>query len=149
MLTTLNFELTFSFSNGAMQVIVSDRQSTLLELNDVTDPLVKCSISIMLPTTLTFTLSGKGKYDTKMDADKNIISDKYVLLSSMTLGGIPIQSGKLFDVCNYSANDKTVKDTFWAFNGQASIDFDEKDFIKWHLKNNNIFEFSPTPLTYV
>jgi hypothetical protein len=149
MLTTLNFELKFSFSNGAMQVTVSDHRSTLLELINVTDPLVKYSVDIMLPTKLTFTLSGKGKYDTKMDANNNIISDKYVLLSSMTLGGIPIQLGKLFDICNYSANGKTVKDTFWAFNGSAFIDFDEEDFIRWHLKNNNIFNFAPTPLTYV
>ena len=81
MLTTLNFELKFSFSNGAMQVTVSDHKSTLLELINVTDPLVKYSVDIMLPTKLTFTLSGKGKYDTKMDANNNIISDKYVLLS--------------------------------------------------------------------
>jgi RecA/RadA recombinase len=92
---------------------------------------------------------GKGKYDTKLDSNNNIIADKYVLLSAMKLGEIPVRSNKLFDICDYATRDGHSKNTFWAFDGQVIIDFDEKDFIKWHLKNNNIFDFEPTHLSYV
>ena len=149
MLTKLSFELKFSFSNGAMRVIISDDNSTLLDLIDISEPMVQRSINITLPTKLTFTLSGKGKYDTQLDSNNNIIADKYVLLSAMKLGEIPIQSNKLFDICDYTTSDGHSKNTFWAFDGQVIIDFDEKDFIKWHLKNNNIFDFEPTHLSYV
>lgn len=149
MLTNLTFELKFSFSNGAMRVVIEDNRSVLLDLNDVTDESVKHSITINLPSKLTFTLSGKGRADTKMDENNNITADKYVILTSMALGNIPIQHSKLYEICNYSNTNGFSKDTFWAFNGQVVIDFDEADFIKWHLKNSNIFDFIPTELTYV
>ena len=149
MLTNLYFELKFSFSNGAMRVVIEDDNSMLLDLNNVTDELVQQSVTISLPTKLKFTLTGKGKSDTRIDANNNIIADKYVLLKEMRLGGIPVQPGKIYDICNYSNVNGLSKDTFWAFDGQVIIDFDEKDFIKWHLKNNNIFDFEPTHLSYV
>lgn len=149
MLTNLSFELKFSFSNGAMRVIVEDNDSILLDLHDVNEEVVQQSIDVMLPTKLKFTLSGKGRSDTKVDENNNIISDKYVLLTSMSLGRIPMQTGTIYNICNYTTADGTNKDTFWAFNGQVIIDFDEEDYIKWHLKNNNVFDFIPTQLTYV
>lgn len=62
---------------------------------------------------------------------------------------LPIPDYSDYDICNYSSSNGFSKDTFWAFNGQVVIDFDEADFINWHLKNSNIFDFIPTELTYV
>ena len=47
--------------------------------------------------------------------------------------------GFIYRITN-TTNGQMKFDTYWGFNGSAEIDFREDNFIKWHLKSNNLFD---------
>lgn len=137
----LTFSLEFGQCNGSMSVDILDDKQQLAFLENVTDKSLDFAYKIILPNKIRFNLANKNtNRDTKVDDQGNVIADKYVRLASMSLGGIPIRPVTLFKICTYRANDQTRFDTYWGFNGSVAIDFHEDNFIKWHLKSNNLFD---------
>lgn len=137
MLTTnISFKLEFSESNGVMSVSINgtnvtpDSGSNVVFLQEV-----------ILPSQIEILLTGKSLKDTVLDEKGNILIDKYVKLSNMSIGNIPINKSLLFNICEYTPDGEleSIKDTFYAFNGKVLINIDEDDFIKWHLKQDNKF----------
>lgn len=138
-LTKIDIELNFNQYNGAMTVEIFDRNGVVSLLKDC-NGIVKQSHLLDFPNFLKFKLSNKNsKTDTKV-VNGEILADKYTQLTSLTVGGIPVDVATLFKICSYEYNQVTAFDTFWAFNGEVTINFQEQDFIYWHLKNNNKFK---------
>lgn len=137
--TELYFKLKFGQCNGSMMVQVSANDQPLITFADVTDEFIEYSTTINLPTSVIFSLSNKNLKDTVVN-DGIIVADKYVQLQELKLGRIPLNPATLHNVCVYTNKHGETKNTFWGFNGTVSIDFNDDYFIKWHLKNKNLFE---------
>ena len=136
--TNLNIELHFSQCNGSMAVEIHTDQGLVTALSNQTG-IVQINHSMIFPNTVKFKLTNKNpNTDTKV-IDGKIVADKNVQLTNLIIGNIPVESHKLFNICNYRYNDQTTINTFWAFNGIVTIDFDVDNFILWHLKLDNKF----------
>ena len=141
--TVLNLELEFGNCNGTMQVTISDNMGIMYNLVNVIDPIVRINHSIVLPTTLKFTISGKNyNTDTVVDSDGSISADKFVKLTNLSLGYVPISESTMFKICCYNTDkhDKSQFDNYWGFNGVVSIDFNHDSTVRWHFVNNNTFD---------
>jgi len=138
--TKLDIELEFGIYNGTMSVDIYNNNTLVNEFTNVTEHVLQRSYNIVLPSTITFKLTGKTKYDTKV-IDGKIIADKFVKLNRLVLGNIPVSTHVLFNICNYQPYDgQLIKNTFWGFNGVVTIELLESSFIKWHFKNQNLFD---------
>jgi hypothetical protein len=142
--TDIEIELEFSNYNGSMSVALSDTDSTIASLTDVTDRFVTINHRIHLPNKLKFVISNKNyNTDTLVDhSNGNILSDKYVKLSKLTIGKMPVHSEKFYNICSYvnDCNEHVVYDLFWAFNGVVTIDLFESNFIKYLFLIDNKFK---------
>lgn len=129
--------LKFGNCNGTMDVNIYSDDQLIISIVDPLEENIIVDTLLSLPCKLIISLSGKNANDTKLN-NGLIVADKYVQLTALSLGNIPVNPKNLFDICNI--ND-SKKDTYWGFNGKVTINFDEENFIAWHLKNGNIFDF--------
>ena len=137
----LKFSLEIGKCNGSMSVGIYNNEQQLSFLENIIEHNLIFDYNITLPNKIKFVLADKNpKFDTKIDSSGNIIEDKYIQLIDMSLGGIPIKPVTLFKICRYTVKDKINFDTYWGFDGSAEIDFNEDNFIKWHLKLDNLFD---------
>lgn len=135
--TNVTLDLEFGIYNGSMSAILSSNQTIIAKLANIVDSIQHIECKIQLPNSITIELANKNeKYDTLLDNNK-IVQDKYVKLSKLTLGNIPITD--LHSICQYTHHGVSVADNYWGFNGSVKIEFDESEFILWHLKHNNKF----------
>ena len=141
--TDLKIELEFSNYNKTMIVEISDNQGVIQTLSDVTDQHVVVNHRISLPSNLNFVISNKNyNTDTLVSPDGKILADKYVKLNNIYLGRMLINPEKLYKICCYDndQNVKTVNDTYWGFNGVATINFSDSNFIKYLFLIDNKFK---------
>jgi len=132
--TRLDCEFIFGHCNGTMTMQVFSGQTLLQEYSNVAQKHVVLTSDIDLPTQLQFKLSGKDpNHDTWLDADGNIIADKYIVLNSLKIGLIEVNQNLLFTLCSNN-------NTFWGKNEIVTIDILDSDFIQWHLKQKNKFK---------
>ena len=131
--TRLDCEFVFGKCNGSMNLEVYSNDKLISQYINPIEEKILLTTQIDLPTRLKFVTSGKNhNTDTVVDQNGNIIADKYVILQVFKLGLIVVNSNLLFSICSNN-------NTFWGFNEEITIDIDEKDFIKWHLKKQNKF----------
>ena len=137
--TKIDIELYLSQFNGSMIVEISDDNGLITVFKEC-NGTIKLTHELNFPNCLKFKLSNKNsKFDTKV-VNGEIVADKYTQLTSLTVGNIPVDINTLFKICHYNYDQVTSYNTFWAFNGEVSIEFFEQDFIMWHLTHNNKFE---------
>ena len=136
MSTEFEMLLEFGFCNGAMGVNVYADDVLIDSYHGNTSELVTVRKDINLPCTVKVELSGKTNKDTRVE-DGEIVEDKYVKLVGMRLGRIPVNDANMFKVC---ATDDGRNDVFWGRNGTVEININEKDFVLWHLRNDNLFD---------
>ncbi len=131
--TKLECEFTFGHCNGTMCLEVFDGDKLLKKYQNDSLETETLVAEISLPTQLKFVVSGKNyNTDTKVDEQGNITADKCVILKNLKLGNIPIGVGLLYSMLS-------SKDVYFGRNDTITVDFDEDDFILWHLKNQNKF----------
>jgi hypothetical protein len=142
MTTSIDFEFNFGIHNGSMNLSLYSNEKCLIEYKNVDRSSQHFSTTVTWPTQLKLYLSNKHSSDTKVNEHGEIVADKYIQLVAMKIGRIPVSVPTLFKICRYHRDqfDDDVIDTFWGFNGIVTIDLDHRDFVCWHLKNNNIFE---------
>jgi len=136
MSTEFEMLLEFGFCNGAMGVNVYADDVLIDSYHGNTSSLVTVRKDINLPCTVKVELSGKTNKDTRVE-DGEIVEDKYVKLVGMRLGRIPVNDANMFKVCT---TDDGRNDVFWGRNGTVEININEKDFVLWHLRNDNLFD---------
>ena len=142
MLTELEIELELGMCHGSMNVVVSDQQGIIGELIDYQSTQSRISHKIMLPNQLQFKIFGKNyNTDTKLAQDGSILEDKYVKLTKLVLGRIPIGMDKFYKICRFQTDLALdpVYDPAWHYNGTVTIDFDQNNFVKYLLIINNTF----------
>lgn len=139
--TDLYIELEFGECNGFMSVDITDRHGMIESLTKPANSTIIVQHKIELPNQLCFSISGKNyESDTLVSADGSIVADKFVKLKKLSLGRMPIQHNKFYQICNYQTDKgQTLYDPQWHFNGLVTIDFFEQNFIKYHLAINNHF----------
>jgi hypothetical protein len=137
----VDFSLEVGLCNGSMTVDIYNGSNLIKHLEDLTDA-VDQTVNVAIPSQLTFVLTNKNANDTIVSGDE-IVADKYIKLSKITVGKIPVNSKVMFDICRCTKEGHTESwhDTYWGFNGMVTIDFLEDSLVKWHLNNNNIFNF--------
>lgn len=134
----ISLSLEFGESNGTMDLSIADESTIIKQVTDGQGH-VTLDFPVDFPNTLTLHLSGKGSRDTMVNREGEIISDKYVKLIGLKVGGVPVDHNKLFNICNYEHDGGIYQDVFWGFNGKVDIKFNEPNFIKWHLAIGNTF----------
>lgn len=139
---TINFR--FGLYNGSMSLRISDKDKELFYLSSTDKELVCAEFPLELPNILVFEIEGKNpKTDTKLSSDGQVIADKFIQIQSMSLDLIPVSEQLLFKILKYTpANQDTTFNTYWAFNGVAELDFNEQTAVRWHLRNNNVFNLN-------
>lgn len=132
----INFTLLFGNCNGYMSAKIYTNKDLLLKLDNFVDPVQKISLDINFPSVLIFDITGKNMLsDTKLDDNNNIVEDKFIKIKELTVGYLPVNDNFLPKICKFTTKfgEVTTSD-FWHTNGRVLIEFDEPDFIKWHLK---------------
>lgn len=144
MKTKIKLDLEFGLCNGSMILEIFQDAVLLEKLENINEVTKIVHLTVNFPSRLKFVMSNKNyDFDTVVDQNGSIINDKYIILKHMSIESIPIKIDVLFDICQYYKNHTAVpvNDTYWGFNGNAVIEFDAEDFIKWCLKHNNTFDF--------
>ena len=140
--TNLILDLEFSTSNGSMTVEIFAGSQSIAVYQDVPPGCVRLHHAIELPTQLRFEISNKNyDLDTRVDQQGHITADKFVKLQHVRLGNIPIKSEILYRICRYQndRSDQIQFDPMWCFNGTATIDFFDQNFIRYLLMIDNKF----------
>ena len=137
--TEITMEFEFGHYNGTMNMDVYAGDELLARYQDHNIKTCTLQKNILMPCTLRFSLSNKDKFDTEVYQDK-IVADKYVKLTKMLLGRIPVATHILIKICQI--NDQFANN-YWGQNGTVTIDLNVKDFIQWHLSNKNVFDLHP------
>lgn len=126
--------------NGVMSCSFQSSDLKLGQLASTTGGLVEFSCKVTLPTKLLIKVNNKNyRTDTKIDSNNNIVSNKYIELKQLWLGGIELNSQILPQICSYTHNNSPSQHftTFWDHNGNIEIEFFDKHFIQYHLHYNN------------
>ena len=131
-MTKLFLSFYFSNYNGGMNLLIKNNGVELSSFSNMSEGIHNFDCYIELPAVLTFEISGKDyNLDTQV-VEQKIINDKFLQLKSMSLGNIPIKEPVLLSLCNYHTDqsDTVRHDLFWGFNGIASININDTNFLK-------------------
>ncbi len=133
-------QLTFEVGhcNGSMSLQVFGNNQQLFTRNDLTEQQISLDLNLDLPGTIKIVLGNKNNNtDTRIDHNGQVLQDKYIKLSEMTVARVPVKSSVLFDLCNYlTETGQQSQDTYWGWNGTVQINLNESTPVTWHLKNN-------------
>jgi hypothetical protein len=114
-------------------------------LYSTTDQNIKDSkfvFEIQLPCVIKVVLSGKNpNLDTCIENNK-IVSDKFLHVTSASLGHYPISDNVLYHkLVMFTPDGEAARYTpFFHTNGVAIFDFQEDDALLWHLRRNDFFQ---------
>jgi hypothetical protein len=103
----------------------------------------KIQLEITLPCCVKIVLSGKNRETDTQIVDGKIIADKYLHITSMSLGNYPINEGLLYNKLSVFTpeNREPENTTYFYDNGITVFDFQEEDALLWHLKHNNFYQW--------
>ena len=127
--TDLSFFLEFEAGIESVDVIIRDRDENILaDIKQSHDHSITVSSKIKLPNKISITLN-----------NQNNIKNKFVKLSALGLGNIPLTQHTLMQLCEYkSSHSGTTKfSTIWNHNGVVNIDLFDKDFTSFLLHFHN------------
>jgi hypothetical protein len=141
-MTQIEMQLEVGRCNGSMSVEIADQDHMILYHWDLPDTYT-VRFRTQWPNQVRIVLDNKNmSRDTAMDAQGNIVANKYVKLKSMSVGGLNISNSVLYRVCKYSPhNSKTVNEIFWDQPGTVLITLDQATPMRWNLANNNLLNF--------
>ena len=113
----ITLELKFGECNGYMQVEIYDNFRLLKKIHNPNSALQKISFDIVLPNKLRFVLTNKDmNHDTKLDSNGNIINDKFVELTSLSVGKMLCNERILKNICQFlTYDDQFFENTFCIF----------------------------------
>lgn len=101
----------------------------------------KYSTSLTFPNVINITLSGKGKNDTIIDDNGNIIDDKFIQLTKLIVDGIPVDEIYLkTHIILHTDDNMIVKSNYWGFNGKVTIEFNEPNAFLWLIHTQNAID---------
>jgi hypothetical protein len=121
-----------------MSVLIKQGDHKLFESIDNIQKNLVAVIDLVSHGTLTIQLDGKNNNsDTEVDSQGNIVADKYVRLQNLIVGRVPVSHANLYNLCRYTTITGTqVNDTYWGWNGEVCVNFDQTNPVLWHAHNN-------------
>jgi hypothetical protein len=134
----VEFNFEFGIYNGSMSVLIKQGDHKLFESIDNIQKNLVAVIDLVSHGTLTIQLDGKNNNsDTEVDSQGNIVADKYVRLQNLIVGRVPVSHANLYNLCRYTTITGTqVNDTYWGWNGEVCVNFDQTNPVLWHAHNN-------------
>lgn len=101
----------------------------------ITVPTNIVEFECALPANIEFRVSGKGEFDTLVDADGCIVEDKFIRIDSVTVDRMPVPKylieSRLFDFSPDDALRPSAITNYFAWNGCA----------RFAIAQNNSFEY--------
>jgi hypothetical protein len=141
MSTHVKFKFTIGHYNGTMSMQIFNNDCEILTKPVFTETEFEWDTVITWPTVLTIKLSGKdNNCDTKVENDQ-IVADKFIQLTELTVDKIPAALDKI----SLATEQTKINTNYWGFNGVVSLNFDCKNSFVWHLQQKN----SPDKSNYV
>lgn len=106
------------FEGSTMNLAVLTQERTIALVSDSTDTSVHLAFNVDIPNRISFVVSNKSPGETKLDADNQIIEDKFVRVDRMTLDRMPVDrwilESRMFDFDGMSTN-------YFSYNGTAAM----------------------------
>jgi len=124
----VELHMTFNIGhcNGSMSLTILANDFVLATFEQIDQTTLTINRTVTLPCKLTFITGNKNPLiDTQLDADGKIIQDKFIEITDIQLGRFPVNIYKCLQGQSY-----------WGLSGSVSVNFDEPNFLLWHLKNN-------------
>jgi hypothetical protein len=145
-MTQIELEFELGMCNGTMHIEIYCNDQLLSSCYGSDTATWKTNFTVTWPATVTIKLSNKDmRRDTQIDQQGNIVADKYVKLSHMSVNGFALTEQARYKICNYQvAGHEPVNDIFWGFPGQVHIDFNQTNPLRWQLALNNVLFFRET-----
>lgn len=137
-MTELKLILEFGEYNGCM-LVECYANGTLISLFDslTSSQDVEINAKVDFPFELTVKVSGKNSDTDTMVEDGKVIKDKYVKLKEIYLSRFKINESVLHNMCQFTPQNKeSEKTNYFYCNGVATLNFQAKDVLRWHLMHN-------------
>lgn len=120
------FEFLIGHFNGSMSLKILVDNSEIFYKEKIEDKILTIQTKIMLPCKISFETNNKNPItDTLLDKNGIIIQDKFIELTKCKLGKWPVSLDKILH-----------GNCYWGLPGLIEVNFDEPNFLLWHLKNN-------------
>jgi hypothetical protein len=129
---TLDFEIGF-FNDHSMSMIIDGKT-----FDSFDNPNFVYTKQIELPTAVCIEVRGKGKNDTLVDSNGQVVKDKYILLKNIQLDGVSCAPFYCHKAIILDTGTDKIKSPYWGFNGFVQIDFDESNGFRWLIKTQHL-----------
>lgn len=133
MYSQVKFKFSIGKYNGTMGMHIAYNGKELLSKDSFDSETFVFTHQLEFPGTVTIDLYNKGSADTLVDAQGNIVADKYVKLEELSIDRVPLHILSLIDLPVLSHSGTTTKTNYWGFNGQVTIKLLHTDSFLWHL----------------
>ena len=121
------------FANG-------QAQTGILSFNET---CAKIRINVDLPAMIEIRLANRNELDTEIDAEGNIVQDKFLHLTSIEIFDTVIDSFKIdqriLRFCPDQSEHAAENNFFWNRNGRAYLHIDQADALEWLFKNPDLW----------
>lgn len=140
-MTAVELQFEIGRCNGSMSMCIADQDHMILYHWDLPETYT-VKFKTNWPNQIKIVLDQKDmRQDTKIDELGNIVANKYVKLTAMSVGGLNVDTAVLYNICCYQTADQTANEIFWDQPGTVLITLDHATPMRWNLANNNLLNF--------
>ena len=126
----------FKDKTMGLAVIANDRE--IFNQHSDLKNTFNVEFNVDLPATIKVITSGKLPDDTEVDSQGNIVSDKFIKITGITVGGIIIPLWMIEKkAVQFHTNNSIIFTNYLGFNGQAILDL-PKDLFSMFLDMHTI-----------
>lgn len=135
MKSQVTFNFTVGHYQGTMSMVIRNGSNILLEKQEFENDRFDFTTYVDWPCVLEIDVANKGKFDTEVGPNGEILRDKYIKLDRLEVDRMAVHIVALLDMMNFRTEDqKNIKTNYWGFNGTVSLDFNGDDSFVWHLE---------------
>jgi hypothetical protein len=134
-MTQLKLCFQFSDPQNSMQLVIN---ACNVEPDETGKAIYTANIE--LPNTIVMEISGKGKNDTIIDAQGNILKDKCIVLEEVKVNGISPHINYLKKwpriIVGGKGSNKIIYSNYFGFNGTVELKLEGDNVFQWLLRTN-------------
>lgn len=120
----IEFDFESGLVNGESMIVelINDHKSIRLE--NLSSGITTGQLEVIFPTTVEILITGKKEFDTEVDEQGNIISDKYIKLTDIRVDGLSVDDNYLARFVEFDTLEHgKIITNYFGFNGKALINF--------------------------
>jgi len=132
----LSMNLSVGHCRGtSMSLCVTVNGEEIYKADSIDEPTIIIEHSAILPLSLIFDVGNKSDSDTVIDSNGKILEDKFIQVDRLLLDGLDIKPWVLQSrVFEFNSNNGMTKTNCFAYNGQASMNVEQTDLLKYFLE---------------